>query len=253
MNFERPRFGVQDGLLAVPSDLAHLKPFHLGKVQVVPAMRRIDSQGDTSVVVEPLVMQVLVSLARASGNTLTRDDLVAECWGRKIVGDDAVNRVISRLRRSLAKIASDDLSIETIAKVGYRLHVANGSREIASSDAQGMDAPMRYRRRVPVWPVALAATSAVAGIGIVAFRQQPTPAIAIAIEPINGIGSDVASAQLAANLTSEVARLTGSMTQLTLVERRASTEADMKLEVSYPGPASDEEARVRLSVMVEGF
>ncbi|MEJ0023702.1 MAG: winged helix-turn-helix domain-containing protein [Alphaproteobacteria bacterium] len=61
--------------------LAHAAPFSLGPLSVRPATREVQSAGGR-VVLEPRVMQVLVALARAKGEVVTRDDLIAACWGR---------------------------------------------------------------------------------------------------------------------------------------------------------------------------
>lgn len=246
MNLERPRFEAREPLLATPPDLAHLEPFDLGAVQVAPAMRRLERPAGPSIIVEPLVMQVLVSLARARGGTLSRDDLVTECWGRRFVGDDAVNRVISRLRRSLAQVAGDQVGIETIAKVGYRLSIAPTDQAGAAIVVDAADAVPARNRPVVSRVLTLGLLLTFAIVGIMIFAQRPAPVMTIAIEPITGLGNDVASAQLAAELTGDVARLTGSMTQLTLLEPHTATDADMKLEVAHRGPASDGNARVRL-------
>jgi len=70
---------------------------------------------------EPRVMQVLVALARTPGAILSRDDLIAACWEGRFVSDDAVNRVMSRLRRLFQEIGAGGLRLETITKVGFRL------------------------------------------------------------------------------------------------------------------------------------
>ena len=101
-----------------PVDLAHVRPFSIGKVEVRPATREVLS-ADGREVLEPLVMQVLVALASARGEILSRDDLIDACWGGRAVSDDAINRVISRLR-ALGR-ALDAFDVETITKVGYRL------------------------------------------------------------------------------------------------------------------------------------
>ena len=64
-------------------------------------------------------MQVLVALADARGEILSRDDLIAACWEGRSVTDHSVNRVIQRLR-ALAR-ACGSFEIETVIKVGYRL------------------------------------------------------------------------------------------------------------------------------------
>lgn len=101
-----------------PIDLAHISTFHLGEVEVRPASREM-VLGEQREVLEPLVMQVLVALASASGETLSRDDLIAACWGGRAVTDDALNRVMSRLRALSRSIGG--FRVETITKVGYRL------------------------------------------------------------------------------------------------------------------------------------
>ena len=101
-----------------PIDLAHIRPFALGGVEIRPASREV-VHGEHRVVLEPLVMQVLVALASARGETMSRDDLIGACWGGRAVTDDAINRVISRLR-ALARDFGG-FRVETITKVGYRL------------------------------------------------------------------------------------------------------------------------------------
>jgi len=101
-----------------PIDLAHVRPFRLGDAEVRPASREV-VRGEQSEVLEPLVMQVLIALASARGEILSRDDLIEACWGGRAVTDDAINRVVSRLR-ALGR-AFETFEVETITKVGFRL------------------------------------------------------------------------------------------------------------------------------------
>lgn len=101
-----------------PIDLAHTPPFQIGQVKVLPASREVLGGGRREVL-EPLVMQVLVALQSAHGETLSRNDLIDACWGGRAVTDDAVNRVITRLR-ALGR-SFGGFQVETITKVGYRL------------------------------------------------------------------------------------------------------------------------------------
>lgn len=77
-------------------------------------------------------MQVLVTLASANGEILSRDDLIAACWGGRAVSDDALNRVMSRLR-ALARTFGG-FQVETITKVGYRL--------VAREEDEGVAGPL---------------------------------------------------------------------------------------------------------------
>jgi len=102
-------------------DLAHQPIFRLGPIEVRPALRQLAREDGSEEVLEPRVMQVLVALARAEGAIVSRDDLTRSCWEGRVVGEDAINRVVSRLRRAAEGIGQGSFRIETITKVGYRL------------------------------------------------------------------------------------------------------------------------------------
>jgi tetratricopeptide (TPR) repeat protein len=86
-------------------------------------------------------MQVLVALARANGEILTREALTVLCWDGRIVGEDAINRVMSRLRRLSEGIGGCSFRIETITKVGYRLVVSGPA--VAEQSQTTSDEPKR--------------------------------------------------------------------------------------------------------------
>jgi TolB-like protein/DNA-binding winged helix-turn-helix (wHTH) protein/tetratricopeptide (TPR) repeat protein len=102
-------------------DLAHELDFALGKIEVRPSLRELAGEGFQETI-DRRVMQVLVALARANGKVVSRDDLIESCWDGVIVGDEAINRCISRLRKA-AEASGGAFSIETLSRVGYRLKV----------------------------------------------------------------------------------------------------------------------------------
>jgi DNA-binding winged helix-turn-helix (wHTH) protein len=102
--------------------LAREPHFRLGALVIKPSVLEV-SAGGRRQMLEPRVMQVLVALARAGGEVVTRDDLIAACWAGRIVGEDAINRCIARLRR-LGERFESGYSIETVQRVGYRLVAA---------------------------------------------------------------------------------------------------------------------------------
>lgn len=106
-------------------------------------------------------MQVLVVLAAANGTILSRDDLIAACWDGRAVTDDAVNRVISRLR-ALARTFGG-FEVETITKVGYRL-IADGQDDAAP--------PSPDRRRLML---AVGAVAGLTTVGLGAWRLADRP------------------------------------------------------------------------------
>ncbi len=104
-----------------PVQLAHEEPVRVGALTIDPAKRRVIHDDGREDFLEPRVMQVLVALLRAGGDIITRDDLLASCWGGVVVGEDAINRVMSRLRRLTEDLGAGILRLETVTRVGYRL------------------------------------------------------------------------------------------------------------------------------------
>lgn len=109
---------------APPIDLPTEPSFTLGPHVVHPSTREI-AAGAERVSLEPRVMQVLVALAQRVGHTVSRDHLIARCWAGTVVGDDAIQRCIGRLRKTAEVIGG--FEIETLSRVGYRLHAASAS------------------------------------------------------------------------------------------------------------------------------
>ncbi|MGA2952364.1 MAG: winged helix-turn-helix domain-containing protein [Caulobacteraceae bacterium] len=102
-------------------DLARERAFRLGPLEINPAQRRVAHDDSREELLEPRVMQVLVALAKAGGRILSRDELMECCWRGVVVGDDALNRVIGRVRRLSEGLGAGVFEIGTITKVGYRL------------------------------------------------------------------------------------------------------------------------------------
>ncbi len=92
----------------------------VGDVSIHPTACEVTTHG-RRVRLQPRVMQVLVALARAAGQPVSREALLSVCWGDVTVGDDALNRCIQRLRRMAQGEATGSFVIETIPRVGYRL------------------------------------------------------------------------------------------------------------------------------------
>jgi pimeloyl-ACP methyl ester carboxylesterase/DNA-binding winged helix-turn-helix (wHTH) protein len=101
-------------------NLAHEANFFVGQAEVRPSTREILC-GNRSLTVEPLAMQVLLVLARANGEVVSRADLIERCWGGRIVTEDAVTRVLSKIRRMGNEFCEGAFSLQTIRSVGCRL------------------------------------------------------------------------------------------------------------------------------------
>jgi DNA-binding winged helix-turn-helix (wHTH) protein/tetratricopeptide (TPR) repeat protein len=115
-------------------DLAHAPDFMIGDLHVRPSTREL-ARGDDRAIAEPRVMQVLVALHRAGGAVVSKDDLALSCWEGRVVGEDAINRVLSRLRKLTDGIAAGAFHVETVTRVGYRMIHKGHTGPPANSDA----------------------------------------------------------------------------------------------------------------------
>ncbi len=135
---------------AAPIQLSRRDAFERADVRVEPSM--LSLQGPAGrVLLEPRVMQLLVALADSNGAVASRETLLAQCWAGAVVGDDALHRAVAGARRALRDAGTAALSIETIARVGYRLA---GTEEPAPVDvpvaAQALPLPHAAPAPVPV-------------------------------------------------------------------------------------------------------
>ncbi len=154
--------------------LAHEPAFQLGTLTVRPMTRQV-SRGTEVETLEPRVMQVLVALKKAPDHVLTRDELIECCWGGRIVSEDAINRVLSRLRHVASGIGNGSFAIETIRGVGYRL-LEEG--RAASAQQAAVTDPPRFTRNLSRRTLlgGTVAAAAVAGAGAWRLtRPEPEP------------------------------------------------------------------------------
>ncbi len=119
-------------------ELASEPEFRLGELRVDPARLTVTLHG-RSVAIEPRVMMVLVVLASAGGRVVSRDELVHRCWNGRIVGDNALQRVVSRIRHLAATLGG--FEIQTIAKVGYFVRPIQQEAPAATVETARVDGP----------------------------------------------------------------------------------------------------------------
>ena len=101
-------------------DLAETDDFDLGGLRVSPAHRQVRMNDDFREL-EPRVAQVLVALASTRPDVVSRDRLIEQCWGGRIVGEDAINRCIQALRHLANQFEPAPFAIKTVPRVGYAL------------------------------------------------------------------------------------------------------------------------------------
>jgi len=208
----------QTGRSGGPIDLADEADFPLGALLVSPSTREV-LRGELREILEPRVMQVLVALFQASGRVVSRDELIARCWEGRIVGEDAINRAIGRLRRLSETDGETSFGIETIPRVGFRLMASQASMANEAGPAPG-PAPANSGGTGAVTPllIAVAAIAVAAVVAAAAFWLYPRPAatvvnsqppskpagISVAVLPFLNLSSDKDQEFFSDGITEEV-------------------------------------------------
>jgi serine/threonine-protein kinase len=195
-------------------DLARAEDFDLGPARVRPPLLQIVS-GNSSQLVEPRVMQMLVALHRAQGAPLARNELIELCWGGLAVSDDAITQCVSKLRRALACAG---ISVVSVPRVGYRLDVPPAH---AASPGQGRG--LRIDRRTLMAGAAVAAGGALAAGGAIFLtRASGASDGSIAVLPFANLSNDPAQAYLSDGIAEEVRNALARLSSFKVVGRTSS-------------------------------
>jgi adenylate cyclase len=78
-------------------------------------------KGKESTKLEPRVCRLLTYLCNNPGIALTRETLLNEVWPGMVVGDEALNNSVNKLRNAFGDDRQNPRIIETLPKIGYHL------------------------------------------------------------------------------------------------------------------------------------
>jgi DNA-binding winged helix-turn-helix (wHTH) protein len=217
---------------ARPVDLAAKSPFDLGELNIRPAIREIAS-GDRSEILEPRVMQVLVALAEACGQVVSRERLIDRCWGGRIISEDAINTCISKVRR--IGEAYGAFTIQTVPRVGYRL---------ATTAASTTSRQRRSWLGRALLALALAVMTLGLGAGAI-WRLWSKPDFTVAVGAFDAEPGDPAATSLAKRVGET---LTGAMTARHVDVTPPASKSSAPIAVSGSVEAHGADARVEMTI-----
>jgi DNA-binding winged helix-turn-helix (wHTH) protein len=199
--------------------LADQPDLPLGAATVRPSTCEVLHRGER-VSLEPQVMRAFLILARQSGRVVSRDALVDEAWDGRSVSEDAINRVISRIRRLSETTGA--FRLVTLRKVGYRVEpsVALRPESPDAPDGPVVAALGRAPGRSRLW-AAVVALTALAICGALVWRIAPhgtgPPAVpTVAVLSLSAAAPEDAPA--AARLTARLRTTLSHMRGLRLVD-----------------------------------
>lgn len=72
------------------------------------------------IVLQPKVIELLILLCAANGETLSKQSLTEQLWPDTVVGPDSLANCMARLRKALQEDAKTPHYIETVHRKGYR-------------------------------------------------------------------------------------------------------------------------------------
>jgi Tol biopolymer transport system component/DNA-binding winged helix-turn-helix (wHTH) protein len=164
--------------------------FQIGEWAVAPKAGSIAFNGKT-VRLEPKVMQVLVYLASANGDVVTKEDLARHVWSEKLANDEVLKRSIAELRRAFDDDPKNPSVIETIPNFGYRL-VAPVDLSAGAARQARAQRSSRVRTR---WPLFAALGGAPALIVLIALvwlgsTRKASPSAAFPLTAMAGFESN---------------------------------------------------------------
>jgi len=111
--------------------------FRVGDVVVEPEANSI-ANSDGCIRIEPLLMDLLVFLARRPGRVVRREEIFDGVWQQRYVARSALTRAMALLRQALGDDVSQPRFIETIPKRGYRLIApVEGLEPVAPTPSSG--------------------------------------------------------------------------------------------------------------------
>lgn len=98
-----------------------METYRIGDVGFSPEACELTLEG-TPRHIQPQVRDVLLCLVRHANQVVCKETLFEEAWHGRPASDESLSRCISLLRKQLSDRREKHL-IETIPKVGYRLHL----------------------------------------------------------------------------------------------------------------------------------
>ena len=171
-----------------PVVLAHQPDFDIGEMTVRPSTLQVEC-GERRERVEPRVMQVIVALSRAEGSVVTRDELIDSCWDGRIVGEDAVQRVLVRIRHLASELAHDSFRLETVRGVGCRIVAPQFKADAPDRISSAGDVKKGGLRRAILIAAIIAAIAFAAGLYLLRGRAAEAEPASVAVLPFKNLSA----------------------------------------------------------------
>lgn len=189
-------------------------------------------RGEERVRLQEQPLRVLQALLTSPGQLVTREQLIARLWPKRVVDfDTALNAAVRRLRAALNDEAETPKYIETVPRHGYRfIGVLRVEPPDAPPQPAAPPAPADQRRAARIfvrrWSIAAALVLLLgaAGWGAWVFRSSSTPAAArsIVVMPFADLSPKRDQEFFADGLTEELLNSLAQSQDLRVIARTSS-------------------------------
>jgi len=194
--------------------------FPVNDWHVSPKLNRVTHAGE-SVTIKHKSMAVLVFLADANGEVVTRDEIMDAIWPGMAVTDDVLTQSIVELRKAFDDDAKHPKFIETIPRVGFRL-----IGDIAGSQSPPPPVQIQRRYLLPVFAVLIAGAIVWTLIDMRVGERNPvivvTDAPSIAVLAFENLSDDVEDEYFAEGMSDEIRGLLAKIAGLRVIGRKSS-------------------------------
>ncbi|MEL7296604.1 MAG: winged helix-turn-helix domain-containing protein [Pseudomonadota bacterium] len=197
--------------------------FSIGDWTVFPMEGRIQD-GDVERRLQPKSMDVLVALAKANGQVVSRDSLLSDIWSGRAMTDEPLTRCIGELRKALNDSKAQPRYIQTIPKRGYRLM----AEIIPSSEPKTPieDQPAN-QRSTKNWTLAGCILMTVIVAALLFDRHKPEsrfapPKWSVAVLPFDDVSANSDHEFLADGVADQILELLAGVPGLRLTSRSSS-------------------------------
>jgi len=211
-----------------------------------------------SMQLQPLLVEFVIYLASREGQTVSRDELIAEVWNDYPGADQSLTNAVYKLRSALSAVGADKSCLQTVPKRGYRL--CSVSMSYTQNTGDGRPSPRLQR-----WLLVMLTVVTLALIAAVWLQKpwsdQSAQRKSIAVLAFDDLSEDNSKLYLARGLAEQLTTRLARTTDLRVIGRTSSfalsgkgltvAEIAEKLQVNHILEGSVQSAREHIRINVQ--
>ena len=177
-------------------------------------------KGGSETRLEPRAIDLLIYLVQKKNQVISREELENEVWRDRVVGYDALNSTIAKLRKAFSDDPKNPAVIQTVPKVGYRLiaEISIVSSEVDSITSPGFHQTISAQKRFNSWRTIISGLTLLIVVGLMFWFKpwsgenypllpnQPSLVVLPLKNLSDGADQKMLSAAISADITNQLSR-----------------------------------------------